>query len=126
MEISDRVLFTGPLYGQEKLQAYVDASVYVLPSSYEIFGITILEALACGTPVVVTDRCGIADIINQQAGLVVPYDTDRLRHALLQMLNDDKMRQQLGQRGKLLVREQFNWEKIAEQFEHMYQSCRRQ
>ncbi len=120
--ISDRVLFTGPLYGQEKLQAYVDADVYTLPSSYEIFGITILEALACGTPVVVTDRCGIADIINRQAGLVVPYDTDRLRHALLQMLSDDKMRRQFGQSGKLLVREQFNWEKIAEQFEHVYET----
>ncbi len=123
--IGDRVLFTGPLFGREKLQAYVDADVYALPSSFEIFGITILEALACGTPVVVTDRCGIADIINQKGGLVVPYDTDQLSHALLQMLVDSKMRQQFGQKGKLLVREQFNWEKIAEQFEHVYQTCRR-
>lgn len=124
--ISDRVLFTGPLFGQEKLQAYVDADVYTLPSSYEIFGITILEALACGTPVVVTDRCGIADIINQQVGLVVPYDTDRLRDAILKMLIDHKIRGQFGQNGKLLVREQFGWEKIAEQFEHVYEtSCHR-
>ncbi len=122
LEISDKVLFTGPLYGNDKLEAYVDADVYVLPSSYEIFGITILEALACGTPVIVTDRCGLADVINGQAGLVVPYEKEELQHALLQMLGDDKMRREFGERGKLLVREKFNWEKIAEQIENVYQS----
>lgn len=126
LEISHQVLFTGPLYGQEKLQAYVDADVYALPSSYEIFGITLLEALACGTPLVITDRCGLADIISGQAGLVVPYDKDQLRDALLHMLSDDQMRLRFGERGKLLVGEQFNWENIAEQFEHVYQTCCRQ
>ena len=120
LEISDKVLFTGPLYGQEKLKAYVDADVYVLPSFYEIFGITVLEACACGTPVIVTDRCGIADAINSQAGLAVPYHKGQLQHALLYMLGDDKIRLQFGEKGKLLVREKFNWEKIAEQVEGIY------
>ena len=119
--ISDRILFTGPLYGQEKLKAYVDADVYVLPSSYEIFGITVLEALACGTPVIVTDRCGIADVIDGQAGLVVPYNEEQLRNAVLKLLNDDKMRQRFSQKGKLLVREKFNWERIVEQIEGLYE-----
>jgi len=120
LKISDKVLFTGPLYGQEKLQAYVDADVYVLPSVYEIFGITVLEALACGIPVIVTDRCGLADLINDQAGLVVSYSKEQLRSALRRMLDDDKMRLQFGERGKLLVSEKFNWEKIAEQVEIVY------
>ncbi len=121
LEISDKVLFTGPLYGQEKLKAYIDADVYVLSSFYEDFGITILEACACGTPVIVTDRCGIADVIDGQAGLVVPYDKEQLQHALLHMLDDDKMRLRFGEKGKLLVREKFNWEKIAEQIEDLYE-----
>ena len=54
LDIEDKVLFTGPLYGQEKFSAYIDADVYVLPSVYEIFGITVLEACACGTPVIVS------------------------------------------------------------------------
>ncbi|MFC2021448.1 glycosyltransferase [Chloroflexota bacterium] len=120
--IGSEVLLTGHLYGEDKVEAYVDADVFVLSSVYEIFGITILEALACGTPVIVTDRCGIADVVNGQAGLVVSYDKDHLRDALRHMLNDDKMRQQLGERGKLLVREQFNWTKIAEQMEGVYQA----
>jgi len=120
LEIGDKVLFTGPLYGKEKLRAYVDADVYVLPSSYEIFGITVLEACACGTPVIVTDRCGIADVIDGQAGLVVSYDKDELSNAIRRVLSDDKIRLQFGEKGKLLVREKFNWEKITAQVESVY------
>ena len=118
--ISDKVLFTRPLYGQEKLKAYVDADVYVLPSVYETFPIAVLESWACGTPVVVTDRCGIADVIDGQAGLVVPYDKEQLQHTLLRMLDDDKMRLRFGEKGKLLVHEKFSLEKIAEQVEGVY------
>ncbi len=122
LKIRDKVLFTGPLYGQEKLSAYIDADVYVLPSIYEIFGITVLEACACGTPVIVTDRCGIADVIGREAGLVVPYDKEQLQGALLKMLGDEKLRLKFGEKGKSLVNERFNWEKIAERVEGVYQS----
>ena len=120
LKIKDRILLTGPLYGQEKLTAYVDADIYVLPSVYEIFGITILEALACGTPVIATDRCGLAEEVSEQAGLVIPYDKGQLQDALSQMLGDDKLRQNFGEKGKSLVRDKFNWEKIAEQVERVY------
>jgi glycosyltransferase involved in cell wall biosynthesis len=120
--IEGKVLFTGPLYGRHKLEAYVDADVYVLPSLYEIFGITLLEALACGTPVIVTDRCGIASIIDGQAGLVTPCDKEQLAGTLSHMLSDDRMRREFGERGKLLVREKFNWEIIAEQIENIYRA----
>ena len=118
--IEDTVLLTGPLYGQEKLKAYVDAEVYVLPSIYETFPIAVLESWACGTPVVVTDRCGIADVIDGQAGLVIPYDKEQLQHALLHMLDDDKIMLQFGETGKLLVRKKFNCENMAEQVERVY------
>jgi glycosyltransferase involved in cell wall biosynthesis len=121
LEINDRVIFTGPLYEQDKLKAYVDADIYVLPSVYEIFGITVLEACACGTPVIVTDRCGIAGAIDGQAGLVVPYDKNRLKNAREQLLNDDKLRQKFGEQGKALAREKFNWEKAGEEVERIYQ-----
>ena len=82
-----------------------------------------LEALACGTPVIVTDRCGIADVIDSQAGLVVPYDEKRLNNAILRMMSDEKMRQEFSEKGKLLVSEKFNWEKIAEVVESIYEGC---
>jgi glycosyltransferase involved in cell wall biosynthesis len=107
--LTNKVIFTGPLFGQDKLAAYVDADVYALTSSYEIFGISIIETLACGTPVVVTDRCGIADIIKDKAGLVVPYDAAPLEDALRQMLENTNFRQKLGRDGKALVRREYGW-----------------
>lgn len=122
LEMEEKVILTGPLYGKAKLGAYVDADVYVLPSIYETFPSTVLEACACGLPVVITDRCGIADIINGQMGLVVPYDRKQLSDAILRMLTDDKIRQQFSEKGKALVREKFNWSKIVEQLEDIYQT----
>jgi glycosyltransferase involved in cell wall biosynthesis len=121
LRLTEKVIFTGPVYGEEKLAAYVDADVYALTSSWEAFGISIFEALACGTPAVVTDRCGVADIIRDKAGLVVPYEVAALKDALRQMLADDKKRQQYGRDGQALVRGQYGWGAIAERTERMYE-----
>jgi glycosyltransferase involved in cell wall biosynthesis len=120
--LNDRVLFVGPLYGEEKLSAYVDADIYALMASYEIFGVTILEALSCETPVVVADDCGIADIIRNKAGLVVPHEKEPLTKALYSLLADDKMRQCFGRNGKALIWQNYSWGKIAEQMERVYKS----
>lgn len=118
--IEERVLFTGPLYGKEKLEAYVDADVYVLPSSYEIFGLTVLEACACGTPVVVTEACGLADWVDQRAGFKVACDEYRLQETIGVLLTNEELRRQLGDRARELVREQFSWHKAAQQIEEIY------
>jgi glycosyltransferase involved in cell wall biosynthesis len=123
LELSEKVIFTGPLYGEDKLAAYVDADVYALTSSYEIFGISILEALSCGTPVVITDRCGIADIIKDKAGLVVPYDVKLLQDSLRKILQDELKRKQYARNGKTLVSKNFCWCMIAEKMEKVYQEC---
>jgi glycosyltransferase involved in cell wall biosynthesis len=123
LNLTSKVLFTGPLFGLDKLSAYVDCDVYVLPSSYDTFPITVIEAFACSIPVIVTDRCGIADIVGNQAGLVAPYDKDCLRDAILHMLSEDKLRQDFIKNGKLLVSERFNWEKIVAQVESIYLNC---
>ncbi|MFC1872236.1 glycosyltransferase [Chloroflexota bacterium] len=121
LRIDDKVLLTGPLYGREKLRAYVDADVYVLPSYYEIFSITTLEAGACGTPVIVTDRCGIADMIDRQAGLVIPCEEEKLQQALDDMLSNDKMRQEFSRKGKALVYKKFNGKQVAAQMGAVYE-----
>lgn len=123
LRLEQKVLFTGPLFGEQKLNAYVDADVYALTSSNEVFGVSVLEALACGTPVVVTDCCGIADIIRDKVGLVVPYETAPLKEALCQLLEDDKKRQQYGRDGKALVRGKYGWGAIAERMDRVYERC---
>ena len=123
LNIEDKVLLTGPLYGKDKVEAYVDADVYVLPSSYEIFGLTILEACACGTPVIATDQCGLSKTIDNQIGFIVPYDSEQLEIAISHMLHDEKKRQEFSKCAKLLVRRQFLWHKIAKQVEGIYISA---
>lgn len=118
--INDKVLFTGPLYGEDKLKAYVDADIFVNPRSDEIFGLVFLEALACGTPVICSKGCGIADIIDGQAGFAVPNDEDELSNAILLLVNNNDLRQQFAKRGRKLV-QQFGWSKIAEQIENVYE-----
>ena len=85
------VVFTGPLYEGAKWAAYQDADVFVLPSQNENFGNTAGEAVACGTPVIVTDRCGIAPWVKDRAGLVVPHDRAALGAGLAQLLDDDAL-----------------------------------
>ena len=62
----------GPVFGAAKWAAYRDADVFVLPSQNENFGNTAAEAVAAGTPVIVTEQCGIAPLLANEAGLVVP------------------------------------------------------
>jgi glycosyltransferase involved in cell wall biosynthesis len=88
MGLNGGVLFTGPLYGDAKWAAYRDADLFVLPSQNENFGNTAAEAVACGTPVLVTDCCGIAPILDRRAGLVVSHDCAALEAGLVRILED--------------------------------------
>jgi len=121
LEISDKVLFTAPLYGHEKLKAYVDADVYVLPSIYEVFGITVLEACACGVPVVLTDCCGIAAVVDGQAGLAASSSTEGFYIAIQRLLSDPGLCQEFSKNGKSLVRNNFDWEILTTKVERLYE-----
>src|SRR5262249_52893981 len=72
--LGQRVHFAGPLTGALKWAAYGDAEIFVLPSLNENFGNTAAEAVAAGTPVVVTRQCGIAPLLDGIAGLVVEHE----------------------------------------------------
>ncbi|HEY6903702.1 MAG TPA: glycosyltransferase, partial [Candidatus Acidoferrales bacterium] len=84
LNLGESVRFVGPLYETTKWQAYRDADVFVLPSQNENFGNTAGESAACGTPVIVTDQCGVAPFVGS-AGLVVSYDTRAIERALAQL-----------------------------------------
>ena len=117
--LSGRVLFTGPLYGEAKWAAYRDADVFVLPSQNENFGNTAAEAAACGTPVLVTDRCGIAPIVDQRAGLVVPHDRAALESGLSQILDDPAIAARLRAGCKAIVAS-LGWAEPIAQMVSMY------
>jgi len=117
--LSGKVLFTGPLYGDAKWAAYRDADVFVLPSQNENFGNTAAEAVACGTPVLVTDRCGIAPMLDQRAGLVVPHDCAALEEALARILLDRDLAACLRE-GCKVVANSLSWAEPLAQMETLY------
>jgi len=117
--LGHRVTLLGPRFGREKLEALVDADLFVLPSQNENFGNAVAEAIACGTPVVLTDRCGIAPLVAGKAGLVVSYDEDSLRDALTRSLQDAALLARLrGGCGE--VARALTWEEPIAQMEKMY------
>jgi glycosyltransferase involved in cell wall biosynthesis len=119
MGLNGRVLFTGPLYGEAKWAAYRDADVFVLPSQNENFGNTAAEAVASGTPVLVTDRCGIAPIVDQRAGLVVPHDCAALEAGLTRILDDSALAARL-RGGCREVANSLTWAEPLAQMEKLY------
>jgi glycosyltransferase involved in cell wall biosynthesis len=123
LKIEKSIILPGPLYGRSKLEAYVDAEMCITPSQSEGFPIGVLESWACRTPVIVTEGCGITDIVDGKAGLVVPYDDNKMAEAITVLLSDQQMRTSLGERGKLLINERFNWTTIVDQLELIYKSC---
>jgi glycosyltransferase involved in cell wall biosynthesis len=119
MGLDGRILFTGPLYGDAKWAAYRDADVFVLPSQNENFGNTAAEAVACGTPVLVTDRCGIAPMVDQRAGLVVPHESAALEAGLARILDDPALAGRLRE-GCQEVANSLSWAEPLAQMETLY------
>jgi glycosyltransferase involved in cell wall biosynthesis len=117
--IQENVSIIGPLYDKEKLEAYVDADVYVLPSRYEIFGLTALESIACGTPVVVSENCGLASYIKNRVGLVSKSDSPTdLKEVLLSILSDNELRNSFKGNCKEFVK-QFDIKENTSQIERI-------
>ena len=121
MGLDGGVLFTGPLYGDAKWAAYRDADVFVLPSQNENFGNTAAEAVACGTPVLVTDTCGIAPIVDGRAGLVVSHDCAALEAGLEKILGDPAFAARL-RAGCGEVARSLGWTEPLTQMESLYKT----
>jgi glycosyltransferase involved in cell wall biosynthesis len=118
LNLSGAVLFTGPLYDDAKWSVFADADVFVLPSQNENFGNAAAEAVACGTPVVVTDRCGVAPFVDGRAGMVIPYDREALSAALA-CLSDARVRERLRKGCAEVVRD-LGWAQPLDETEKLY------
>lgn len=117
--IENKVDYLGPCYGKDKVNAYATADVYIMPSRRELFGLTLLEALACGTPVIITDRCGIASLLPAECGAVVPFDEQALVEAIAKALDNhiaDSYRQY-----RIKWARQYDWGNIAPKVIEVYE-----
>lgn len=116
--LEDQIFFPGPLYDEAKWSAYRDADVFVLPSQNENFGNTAAEAAACGTPVIVTDCCGIASYVGD-SGRVIRHDAGELQEALQNVLTDPALTERCRQGREELAR-RLSWEEPLSVMEGIY------
>lgn len=115
----DRVIFTGPLYENDKAAALADSDLFVLPSRYENFANVAAEAMVCGVPVIVSDACGISSLVDGKAGLVIPPRTEAITAALQKLLCDKALYARF-QQGCREVANQLSWDHLAAQMETYY------
>jgi glycosyltransferase involved in cell wall biosynthesis len=104
------------------LHLYREATVLCLPSAGESFGMAAAEAAAAGTPVVVSDRCGIAGLFEEGEALVVPYDETAVVAALRRVLGDPALRETLSSGGISAAR-RTSWEKVTAHQEQIYREA---
>jgi glycosyltransferase involved in cell wall biosynthesis len=116
----DKVRFTGHLGGEDVRAAYGDADLFVLPSYSENFGNAVIEAMASGTPVLISDQVNIwREIVDARAGWVVPCDVGRLADAMAAILADPDTLAAAGRAARATAK-RYRWEVVAERLEEVY------
>lgn len=108
-----------PATDEPPLELYREADVFVLPSAGESFGMVAAEAAAAGTPVVVSDRCGVAASFQDGEALVVSYDREAIVGAVQRVLADDELRAQLA-RGGIAAARRTSWDRVTDRQEEIY------
>jgi glycosyltransferase involved in cell wall biosynthesis len=110
--VEERVIFTGWVPEEDKPPLYSGATAFVFPSLYEGFGLPAAEALACGTPVIASNRSSLPEVVGEGGILVEPTDAEALAEAMKVLLVDDALRAELRQ-SALVQAAKFSWKQTA-------------
>ncbi|MBW4649282.1 MAG: glycosyltransferase family 4 protein [Kastovskya adunca ATA6-11-RM4] len=125
MSCKSQILLLGRVEREEVPELMRQCSVYCLPSYGEPFGMSALEAMACGKPVVATNAGGLAHLVPEQGGRkVAPKDAQALTEALLEILTSPELQQKMGQYNCSIVEATYSWERVIEKLECIYYSVR--
>lgn len=111
--LGDRVVFLGPVTGRVKAGLLTTAELFVLNSLSEGLPLTVLEAMACGTPVVISPFCHLPEVEGAGAGLIPALDPQAIARGLEELLADSNFRRQMADQARKLVREKFSWHHIG-------------
>jgi len=122
--LAHKVLFTGFLDDDTLRKLQMIADVSVVPSLFEPFGIVALEAMAAGSPVVVSDTGGLSEIVEHDVSGVKCYvnDPDSLAWAITRVLTDDSYANWIRTNALKRVQTKYDWDKIAQQTKSIYES----
>ena len=115
--IIDRVIFTGEVSGETKWALYKNAVLFILPSYSENFGMSVVEAMACGCPVLISDKVGLyQDIKEYDAGIVCKTDVADIKDNVINLLNDSQLRFKISKNAVTLVKNKYDIDKVTDQF----------
>jgi glycosyltransferase involved in cell wall biosynthesis len=120
--IRDDVVFTGYVGGDELKPLYTHCEFFVMPSLWEGFGQTIVEAMACGAPCLVSKVSSIPEIAGEAVRYVDPHDTEGIGQAMKELAGNRKLREKLSAAGKVQA-QKFSWEKCARETLEVYRSA---
>lgn len=118
--LDEKVIITGPLYNEEKQEALVDCDLFVMPSKYESFTTSGLEAMACSKPLVLTKNNHIHDWVDGNCGIACDDDKDSLRSTIEELLFDEDLSRTYGENGRELIDHKYNWNIINKQILDIY------
>ncbi len=123
MQIDKNISFLGKLENKEFLRSLQEADVLVLPSinSNEAFGIVLIEALACGVPVIASNLPGVRSVFKDgvEGLLVEPGDSLDLKLKIEWLLNNEALRQEMAKRARVLALQKYNDARLEELYEDL-------
>lgn len=119
-DAADKVHFLGYLGREEIFNAYCAADLLVIPSRQEAMSIVLLEAGVTGTPVMLTDRCGVSELAGVGGGLVVPASIEGLERGLIEILRDVQKLKSMGAKLQKYTFENFSWDVIVGKYLRLY------
>ncbi|MBK8799660.1 MAG: glycosyltransferase [Anaerolineales bacterium] len=122
--LTEQVIFPGFIPGDELPDWYAAAEVFVYPSLFEGFGLPVLEAMACGTPVVCSRAPGVSEVVGEAALAFPSHDEDALATALHLVVGQPEVRGMLSTRGRIQAA-RFSWRRCAEETLAIYQRVHR-
>lgn len=125
MGLGNKVYFTGYLNAKQVPKMYKASDVAVFPSTYEPFGIVALEGMLSGTPTVVSDAGGLNEIITHGVDGMKSYagNPNSIADSILALLYDQKLCDNISKKARAKVREEYNWNKIAQDTHFIYQKA---
>jgi alpha-1,3-rhamnosyl/mannosyltransferase len=116
----EKPIFTGYIPQTALPILYRGASLFVYPSLYEGFGLPVIEAMASGVPVITSGSTSLPEVVGDAGMLVNPYDVDRLKGAMMELLEDERKRKEMIEKGIVRAR-LFSWEKCARETITVYE-----
>ena len=121
-EVGDSVTLLDAVKNSELNEFYRHSQVFVLPTYYEAFPKVVVEAMACGLPVVATRTGGIPELVaDGETGFLVPFGSpETISNKLITLLKDERMRTAMGMRGRERVVSQFTWRAVADRIRSVY------